>query len=174
MGVLPSNQVAASIRGTDGSDGFPNMAGHEDPDAILIAELEAAGICHYSAEWLRKDKSEVKAGVRGMLDPSGWGFHRAWYYWVADGPGIPPEDAQKLYDEFGAEVRIQGHCGCPGPGYCMGFAVGSYHADTPRGLKALADTIKGILARNGHEVVPLPVTASMESGRQEEGTDDGG
>ncbi len=156
MGLSPSNQVAASIRGTDGSDGFPNVAGHENTDAIVIAELEAAGICHYSAEWFRRGEGEVKAAIRGMLDPSGWGFQRKWYYWVADGPGIPPEDAQKLHDEFGKEVRVKGHCGCPGPEHCMGFAVGSYHVDTPRGLKALADTIKGVLARAGHEVVPPP------------------
>jgi hypothetical protein len=154
MALNPSNRVAANIRGTDGTDGFPNLAGHPDPDAIVIEELNAAGIRHYSFEYMRRMQMEVKTAVGGTLDPSGWLFDRRWSYWAAKGPGIPPEDARNLHEEFGKEVRVQGHCGCPGPECCRGFAVGLYHVDTPRGLKALADTIKAILARSETKEAP--------------------
>jgi hypothetical protein len=40
---------------------------------------------------------------------------------------------------------IEGHCGCPSPlEYCHGFAVGSYHIDTPIGLKAFVGLLDKI------------------------------
>lgn len=156
MSLNPSDRATTSIRGADG-DGFPNLAGHIDPDPILREELTAAGITHFTLPF--RDKGEVGARVRGHLDPSGWSFKRAWRYWIAAGPGIPPEDAERLHERFGRAVRVQGHCNCLGPGYCKGFAVGMYHVDTPRGLEALADLIIDILARNGHADVILPTIA---------------
>jgi len=138
MGLNPSNGIADRDHGPV----FPNVAGHENPDDILRAELEAAGIKVFQSEILRKDKGEVKTAVVG--DMGCWGFHRAWYYWVAEGPGIPPKYAYELHKTHGKEVRVSGHCGCPDPGYCGGFGVGVYHVDTQAGLKALADTIKRV------------------------------
>ncbi len=122
---------------------FPNYAGPENNDAILTSELEDAGIKSGNMpEFTRKD-TEVKTVVYGELHQ--WGFKRNWTYWVADGPGIPCDVATKLHEEFGQEVRVDGHCGCPSPlEWFKGFGVGRYHIDTVEGLKALADVIKGI------------------------------
>lgn len=137
---------------------FPNKSGdHADTDDILRAELAAAGIptihekeglpSTYMAELLRMQSGEVKTSVRGTLH--GWSFERAWYYWVASGPGIAVDDAEKLHAEHGRSVRVAGHCGCPSPReYYNGLACGSYHIDDPAGLRALADCIKGIVARS--------------------------
>lgn len=132
---------------------FPNYAGRDDVDAELSKELEDAGINAVCINILRKSSGEVVTGVMGELEPSGWGFRRAWYYWVASGPGIPPNFADKLHEEFGQEVRVDGHCGCPSPKeWCNGFGVGMYHVDSRRGLKALADVIKQIMTESAAKV----------------------
>lgn len=128
--------------------GFPNMAGVADCDDVLAAELEAAGITVHRIRALKDGKREVDTEVMGSVDPSGWGFRRAWYYWLAEGPGLPPADAWELYRAHGRDVRVVGYCDCPDPGYLKGFGVGLYHVDTPAGLKALADTIKRVLHRH--------------------------
>lgn len=136
---------------------FPNKAGdHADTDEILRDELKAAGIPtlqedagrepEYLAGMLRRSSGEVKTSVMGVLH--GWSFKRAWYYWMAEGPGIEVVAAEALHASHGRSVRVAGHCGCPSPTeWYKGLAVGDYHVDTPDGLKALADTIKGIVAR---------------------------
>lgn len=138
--------------------GFPNRAGdHADTDDILRAELKAAGIPtlqedagkppEYLVDMLREMSGEVKTSVRGVLH--GWQFERAWYYWTAKGPGIEVEAAEALHATHGKVVRVAGHCGCPSPReWYKGLAVGSYHIDTPEGLKALADTIKGLVEKS--------------------------
>lgn len=122
-----------------------NYAGTKDKDKEIAAELTAAGIEAVKLpESLRESRGEVKTIVIGQLGP--WGFRRAWYYWVAEGPGIPPVYAEDLHKRFGKEVRVAGHCGCPSPlEWYKGFAVGDYHVDTQEGLKALADTIKMVM-----------------------------
>jgi len=137
--------------------GFPNKAGdHADTDAVLRAELKAAGIPtlqeeagqppEYLAKMLREMSGEVKTSVIGVLH--GWEFKRAWYYWMAEGPGIEVAAAEALHATHGNAVRVNGHCGCPSPTeQFKGLAVGRYHVDTPEGLKALADTINGLVAR---------------------------
>lgn len=121
---------------------FTNLAGVENTsDAQCAAELEAAGI-----EVLRipiRSNGEVKTNVLGGLNS--WSFRRAWYYWVAEGPGIPPDIAEELHAEHGKAVRVDGHCGCPSPTeWFKGFAVGRYHVDTQDGLNALAAVIRRI------------------------------
>ena len=124
---------------------FPNMAGRKDCDEILRRELEAAGIP--ALDRIVPDRGEVPARIFGGLDPLGWSFNRAWYYWIAKGPGIPPSYAAELHRQHGRDVRVDGHCLSPSPlEWCKGFAVGTYHVDTPEGLKALADTIKLVYA----------------------------
>tara|TARA_Y100000310_G_C20539180_1_gene742371 strand:+ start:683 stop:973 length:291 start_codon:yes stop_codon:yes gene_type:complete len=77
----------------------------------------------------------------------GWTFHRAWRYWICKGPGIEFNYATKLHEQFGQVVRVDGCCGCPSPlEQFHGLAVNSYHVDTLPGLKALADTIKEVIA----------------------------
>lgn len=137
---------------------FPNKAGdHADTDEILRAELKAAGIPtlqesdgkppEFMAEFLRRTSGEVKTSVQGYLH--GWQFKRAWYYWTAEGPGIDVETAEALHAAHGKEVRVAGHCGCPSPReWFKGLACGSYHVDSAEGLKALADTIKGLVEKS--------------------------
>ena len=119
-------------------------------DSVVKSELEAAGIKVAGPhEFLRRH--EIYTAYIG--DMCGWGFHRAWYYWVAEGPGIPPDLAQKFHKTWGKEVRVDGHCGCPSPReWFKGFAVGHYHIDTAEGLKAFADLLKEIYVETEEEV----------------------
>lgn len=124
---------------------FPNYAGKVDKDEDIITELELAGIrlSRYSKSF-PNDHSEMRTIVFGSLFQ--WEFSRSWCYWVATGPGIPPRYANELYEKYGQEVRVAGHCGCPSLlEWYRGFAVGYYHVDTQRGLIALADTIQKVM-----------------------------
>ena len=124
-----------------------NFAGVEGCDNAIIAELKFADINY--TKFSTTFSGEVPTHVIGHIDSSGWGFERAWTYWVCTGPGIPLEDAMKLHADYGQVVRVSGHCGCPTPlKWYKGFGVGLYHVDTLEGLKALADTIRQIMERN--------------------------
>lgn len=145
---------------------FPNRAGdHADTDDILRAELSAAGIPTLQesagkppecfAEMLRESSGEVKTSVMGVLH--GWQFKRAWYYWMCEGPGIEVAAAERLHAAHSETVRVAGHCGCPNPReWFKGLAVGHYHVDDAEGLKALADTIRDLVAAPA----PQPVSTS--------------
>ena len=123
-----------------------NYAGMADKDDEISAELEAAGIEVHKHEIFR-DRGEVKTSVMGSLH--GWGFRRAWYYWIAEGPGIPPVYANELHEKHGTDVRVDGHCGCPSPQeWFNGFAVGLYHVDSQEGLNALADVIRRVVTES--------------------------
>jgi hypothetical protein len=114
----------------------------EEVTAIAKAELEAAGIETYVMPFAPNRTKVPSKAVGGI---AGWSFRRAWYYWVAEGPGIPVEAAEKLHATHGKEVRVAGHCGCPSPReWFGGFGVGSYHVDTQEGLNALAATLRSI------------------------------
>jgi hypothetical protein len=124
-----------------------NFAGVEGCDNAIIAELKFADIDHtkFSAPF----SGEVPTRVMGEIHGSGWGFMRAWTYWVCEGPGIPLEDATALHVLHGQVVRVAGHCGCPSPlEWYKGFGCGLYHVDTLEGLKALSYAIKKIMERN--------------------------
>lgn len=124
-----------------------NYAGVEGCDDALIEELELAGIDFFRLPV--KMSTEVPTCIMGEIEGTGWCFERAWTYWMAKGPGIPLEDAMILHKNYGDVVRVAGHCGCPSPlEWYKGFGCGSYHIDTIRGLKALADTIKKIMKEN--------------------------
>lgn len=125
---------------------FPNLARPDDATAevrakvtkVAKAELEAAGIEVFR---FTDRRSEVPSDVMGSL--SMWSFRRAWYYWMAEGPGIPPHIAEKLHATHGKVVRVAGHCGCPSPiEWYEGFAVGGYHIDTQDGLNAFAEMLR--------------------------------
>lgn len=140
---------------------FPNKSGdHADTDQVLTAELEAAGIEVYSSELLRRNSGEVKTSIRGILH--GWIFQRSWYYWVAEGPGIDTETAEALHAAHGNTVRVDGHGLSPAPGEVyQGLACGHYHVDDATGLKALADTIKGLV----HKYQRRKLVLMSEGGR---------
>jgi len=120
---------------------FPNMAGSQCKSELIEKELIEAGIKVYTFPRLT-EQSEVDCGFQGVIEFKGgyWEFKRAWYYWVAKGPGIPSKEAMELHEKFGQEVRVGGHCGCPPPS--KDFATSSYHVDTQDGLNALANLIK--------------------------------
>lgn len=122
-------------------DWFPNYAGREDVDELLIKELEDAGISYEKfPESLRDNHPEMRTIIIGYFHS--WTFKRNWNYWIASGPGIPPGYANILHDSHGTYVRVNGHCACPSPfEQFNGFGVGHYHVDTASGLKALADTL---------------------------------
>ena len=126
---------------------FPNRAGDwSDNDDVLEAELRAAGIAICKHRVFRESSGEVKTSVIGEL--YGWTFKRAWTYWVAEGPGIELEAAERLHLTHGNSVRVDGHCGCPSPGeWFNGLACGSYHIDNADGLRALAKTLTSLVER---------------------------
>jgi hypothetical protein len=121
-----------------------NYAGRDDVDDEIARELELAGIKVIKLpEFMRNKHPEMRTVTIGELYR--WEFHRAWYYWVAEGPGIPCDVATELHEKFGTVVRVDGHCCCPSPlEWLKGFAVGYYHVDTQEGLCALADTIRKV------------------------------
>jgi hypothetical protein len=135
---------------------FPNKAGdHADTDQILQAELTAAGIPSLAdhdgplspalVELLRRNSGEVKTSILGHLH--GWRFERAWYYWMASGPGIPLDEAEALHSRYGHDLRVGGSAASPSPReQYKGLGCGIYHIDTPEALKALADCIEQIVA----------------------------
>jgi len=129
---------------------LPNLARREgdsstwpEVDGQVLTELNAAGIeVGGPFEWHRK-RGEVPTAYLGSL--CGWGFTRLWYYWAAEGPGIPADRAEPFHIAWGREVRVDGHCGCPSPlEWFKGFAVGCYHIDTLDGLVAFADLLRAI------------------------------
>ena len=128
---------------------FPNLARDRQDDRpevtdevnrIASDELVQAGIGVFTT-W--GSEGEVPASVAGECCT--WIFTRKWRYWVAEGPGIPPDAAEEFHKTWGTVVRVAGHCGCPSPlEWCKGFAVGLYHIDTQEGLTAFAALLKSI------------------------------
>lgn len=126
-----------------------NLAGVPGCDDFILGELDAAGIEAYRFPFDKE--GEVPTRIVGVL--GGWTFRRAWYYYMATGPGIPPDLAEQLHTSHGTVVRVEGHCGCPSPlEWCGGFAVGSYHIDSQDGLTAFADLLRRIVATNTRQL----------------------
>jgi len=129
-----------------------NLARHIDRDnpqvdpevqAAVRAELEAAGCAYEDHDFLLRQCGEVPTSIIGVQ--SRWSFRRAWYYWVAEGPGIPPDIAEKFHQTWGGEVRTAGFAGGISPlKWCEGFAVDSYHIDSQDGLNAFVALLKSI------------------------------
>lgn len=122
-----------------------NIAGApiEEADEQCRTELRAAHIQATKMSFVRD--GEVKTHYVGSLDPTGWGFQRAWYYWVATGPGIPLAEAEEFDKQWGEVVRASGDCACRGPRFWnKGFGTGNYHIDTQDGLEAFAALVRRI------------------------------
>jgi hypothetical protein len=131
---------------------FNNYAGlgkhhPKDVDRNLTLELVTAGIepQPMPESFREKQGGECYTVVIGQL--YGWTFRRAWYYWMAEGPGVPAQYAMELFKHHGSDVRVGGHAGSPSPlEYAQGFPITHYHIDTQDGLSALAEVIRRIKA----------------------------
>lgn len=88
-----------------------NLAGHPEPDSLILDELRRVGIPAYPVP---RVGGEVAFGWIGLLHKIE--FTRAWYYWIACGR-VPLRIANRLYSQHvtRTDVRIAGHCGCPPP-----------------------------------------------------------
>ena len=74
-----------------------------------------------------------------------WKFERSWYYYRANGAGIPPDLAEEFHKTWGRQVRVAGHCECPSPlEWYEGFAASDYHIDTQEGLNAFVRLLNDI------------------------------
>lgn len=133
----------------------------EEVDKTIRAELTAAGIpdklnengsegifdmAFGNFESCRMSNGcfpEVPAKLVGITHR--WTFERAWRYYIAKGPGIPPEFAIPFDKEWGTQVRVDGDCACRGAEFWgEGFGIDMYHIDTPEGLKAFVELLAKI------------------------------
>lgn len=170
MGLNPSNGIAQRMNPT--SHVFPNLARYTDGqhmvdlldvfkevDDQVRAELMEAGILnsdgkgdsgnYMEADWIRRisgtDQRCKEVPCQIFAAKHRWVFERRWYYYNAEGPGIPPDIAEEFHKTWGTQVRVEGHCGCPSPlEYCEGFAVSHYHIDTQEGLNAFVKLLASI------------------------------
>ncbi len=150
---------------------FPNLVRREvtdlildQNDAILMAELTAAGIPGHIWQWA---DTRLEVPTRVLAGLCRWKFKRSWRYWVASGPGLPLEFADRLYQRVGTVCRVDGHgCGPDPRRYLGGFACDLYHVDTPEGLRELADTLKEIVRQAG-----FPITNGYGKTIEQETTD---
>ncbi len=141
-------QPATPVEERVSHQNLPNLARHQkdevtaaEIDRFVQAELNAAGITPHKLPY--GPNGEVPTRYIGLLHS--WDFQRAWRYYIAKGPGIPPDVAQRFHQVWGHEVRVDGHCGCPSPlEWFKGFAVGQYHIDTQEGLNAFAGLLRSI------------------------------
>lgn len=158
---------------------FPNLATRTtDPgklknlDEAIRAELMEAGILgadgqgdygnFLEQEFIRKRGGEVPTSI--FVAKHRWTFTRAWYYYVAKGPGIPPLIAEEFHQRWGREVRVDGHCGCPSPlEWEKGFAVGMYHIDTQAGLNAFVKLLASIHIQEDPTPPSSPTSAATDS-----------
>lgn len=149
MSLNPSNRIAA--QSNPGKKMFRNLACPPDVnddekkvvDEAVVAELKEAVIPVIGPYEFLRDNKEVPAAYMGEL--AMWGFRRAWYYWVAEGPGVPPDFAEELHKTHGTQCRVNGNCTAPAPlAANHGFAVGLYHIDTQEGLNTFAAMLKKI------------------------------
>lgn len=145
MSLNPSNGIAQ--RANPKAHVFPNLARSGSPednpdiDRQIEKELTEAGIEIH--RFHIRTTGEVPTELTAISH--GWKFERRWYYYAAEGPGISPEKAEAFHAEWGTQVRVEGHCGCPSPlEYCHGFAVSSYHIDTQEGLNAFVKLLEKI------------------------------
>jgi hypothetical protein len=129
---------------------FPDYSARTDANELLKAELEAAGIpvveLPYALSGIPSSNILGSISLNGKATSAQWQFIRGRRYWQCDGPGLPPEYAEKLHASHGEHLWVQGMARST-PSECFGgFAVGHYDAVGPAGLKALAETISRVLA----------------------------
>lgn len=133
---------------------LPNLAKHspfsqeniQSVSAQIEKELQMAHIEAHKypgkSVWFERQTEVPSQFIGGCFS---WTFKRAWNYYVAEGPGIPSDLAEEFHAQWGKEVRVDGHCGCPSPlEWFKGFACGHYHIDTQEGLNAFVELLKSI------------------------------
>lgn len=129
---------------------FPDYSTRVDVNDLLKAELQAAGIpvveLPYALSGIPSSNILGSISLNGKATSAQWQFIRGRRYWQCDGPGLPPEYAEKLHASHGEHLWVQGMARSS-PAECFGgFAVGHYDAVSPAGLKALTETIYQVLA----------------------------
>jgi hypothetical protein len=88
-----------------------NLAGREWADDTIKLELRESGIPIH--KFFGEHKQEVPWTYEGIL--FGWTFHRAWYYWMANGR-LPLHVAKYIYEMDNTKsIRVNGHCAAPAP-----------------------------------------------------------
>lgn len=123
----------------------------KEVDDFCAAELRSAFIKIESFEIFRgsKESGLREVPTQHMGVHCRWSFRRSWKYWVAEGPGIPPEHAEPFHQIWGHECRVEGDCAAPSPlEACEGFAVGMYHIDTQEALAHFAALLAVIYRPN--------------------------
>ena len=121
-------EVDDAVRAELAKAGLPaHKLGEADSGAILMPDcFRECGNGYYK---------EVPTAVIGFWKQ--WKFERSWYYYRAEGPGIPPKFAVPFDREWGRQVRVKGDCACRGAEFWgEGFAIDGYHIDTQEGLNA--------------------------------------
>lgn len=105
--------------------GLVNLAGSAECDEHIREELTRARISIVKGPRLAGEVAATLQGKLGLIN-----FHRAWTYWVAEGP-VPIELARELYaDPVGrTDIRSGGHCACPHP---ESYGAKYYDADGVR------------------------------------------
>jgi len=120
---------------------LPNLAGNEEADLYVEAELRMANI----TKILQEPNREVPTKFAGTLGK--FKFRRAWRYWMVEGP-VPLDIAINMYNdpEGNKYVRVAGHCGCPHPKEWASSqnTVESYHIDTLQGLQLFTRSMEPI------------------------------
>lgn len=121
-----------------------NLAHNENCDAVIIEELEKAGIKPFKTSQSDKPHYDVPYAVIGALgseylddenqrmfdrigtrpeflkDMASFVFTRAWYYWCVSGY-VPLPIAEEMYANPNgkSDIRVAGHCACPPPSEWM-------------------------------------------------------
>ncbi len=166
-----------SCNRTDGKSAFPVLGDppfRADRKDVAVAELHAAGITETTLisreiEVYVEGSPAAEARRSGIWYPGlheqsnteritvyevtgrflGWTFSRAWYYWICQtkyqGSVIRVDAARAFNATWRTEVRAYGY----GHGRNIDWGpVDGYHIDTPAGLKAFVELLRG-LAVNG-------------------------
>lgn len=122
---------------------FPNCCDHgEELDTFLKSQLAQAGIkVHDSIVNLC---SEVGTSITGTLGP--WMFRRGDCHWIAEGPGMPMEIADVIFQDKPEEICAGGLHPSTNPRHAfMGFCCPVYHVHTQEALTYFANKIRGII-----------------------------
>lgn len=154
-----------------------NLAGVEDCDKTIIAELLKVGVT--AANVPDKTHPEVKSKYEGRLH--GWKFSRQWYYWSiycenAFEDGLDIKYASPMHALDHRNIRLAGHCGCPAPD--DGFWMEKFDTEGKSLIKQkewdeceekskTSDMYKDVFAKFQKEYMPVenPVEYAKKNGR---------
>jgi len=129
---------------------FPDLSSNPTADEAIKAELVAAGldvvILPVALSGMPGSRVVGQIKVPGESHQALWQFIRCRTHWQCQGPGLPPSYAEALHASHGSEMKVEGMAG-KSPSQCiLGFAIGYYEVTGPDGLRALASTIRKVIA----------------------------